>query len=859
MIGKTISHYKILEKLGEGGMGVVYRAEDTTLRREVALKFLPPELERDQQARARFLKEAQAAAALSHPNICTVYEIGEAGGQTFIAMALIEGESLRNKIASGPLRIDETIDLAVQIAGGLAAAHRKGIVHRDVKPGNVMVAAENLAKITDFGLAWSPGQTRLTKPGKTTGTIGYMSPEQSRGEGIDHRTDIWSFGVMLYEMLTGQRPFKGDHEQAIIHSILSEEPEPVTGLRTGVPMELERIVRKAMAKRQDERYQHADDLIADLRSLQRERSSSQAMVATPASSPGAARARVAPGWRWIMGAAVIVAALAVVWTTTRRDATRGGLDGRKVVVALLENKTGDSALDPIGQMVTDSITEGLLQVGMVEVVPSAVAVESGAWRRGNLSSLASATGAGLVLSGAYYLEGDDLKFQASLTDAREEKVVVVIPAVKGPRARPAPAVEQLRQRAMGAVAFHIEPGTIKGEVASPPTYDAYREYAVGLGLFGTEPLSALEHFERAAAMDTTFVAPWMIIYFCYTNTGRHAAADSLVRALSERRERLSPYEGWFLDYMDASLRGNSTEELRVLRLMHDASPDDYVAAYLLGLTAMALNRPREAAEALMAARRGEYEDTALYHQSWGYSALSRALHLLGYYEQELDVLRLAREHYPGVMYLRGHEARALVALGRMDDLEALIDESLSLPAESGTAADVMSRASTALRVHVGREESIAMAERTVERRRQQIGGATVADDWWGHFYLAGELLEAERWQEAREVLVQLSTERPDDEGVLGALGVIAARLGEQEKAREILEGLRRLDRPYLRGVNTYWAACIAAQLGERDLAVELIQQALSQGVSVSTNLHTDMDFEPLHGYPPFEELRRPKG
>jgi tetratricopeptide (TPR) repeat protein len=411
---------------------------------------------------------------------------------------------------------------------------------------------------------------------------------------------------------------------------------------------------------------------------------------------------------------------------------------------------------------------------------------------------------------------------------------------------------------MGAVAFHVEPGIIRGEVASPPTYDAYREYAVGLELFGTEPLLALEHFERAAAMDTTFVAPWMLVCFCHTNSGQYAAADSLVRALSERRELLSPYEGWFLDYMDASLRGNNTEELRVLRLMHEASPDDYVAAYLLGIAALGLNRPREAAEVLWSAR-GEDEDAALYHHSWWFGLLSRALHLLGDYENELEVLQEARERYPGLMFLRGHEARALVALGRLDDLEALIDESLSIPAESGTAAGVMSGASTALRVHVGREESIAMAERAVERRRQQLEGPTVADDWQGHRYLANDLYGAERWHEARELFLQLGSERPGDVDVQGWLGVIAARLGEEEKAREILEELRELDRPYLRGVNTYWTACIAAQLGERDLAVELIRQALSQGLGVSTNLHTDMDLEPLHGYPPFEELRRPKG
>ena len=247
MIGKTISHYRIVEKLGEGGMGFVYRAEDVKLGREVALKFLPPEWTRDTEARARFLHEAQAAASLSHPNICTVYEIDEAEGHTFIAMEVVEGESLKNRIARGPMKIHEAVIAALEIAQGLAAAHARGIVHRDIKPENVMVTAEGRPKLMDFGLAMSRSRIRLTRTGTTTGTVAYMSPEQSRGEEVDRRTDIWSFGAMLYEMLTGRLPFRGDHDQAVIHAILNDEPEPITALRTGVPIELDRIVAKAMA------------------------------------------------------------------------------------------------------------------------------------------------------------------------------------------------------------------------------------------------------------------------------------------------------------------------------------------------------------------------------------------------------------------------------------------------------------------------------------------------------------------------------------------------------------------------------------------------------------------------------------
>ncbi len=267
MIGKTISHYTILEELGEGGMGVVYKAEDLKLKRSVALKFLRPFASGSDKEKSRFVHEAQAAAALDHPNICTVHEIDEVEGQTFIAMAYIKGKSVKEKIESGPLKLDEALDIAIQLTEGLHAAHEKGIVHRDIKSANIMVAENGQVKITDFGLAKLAGQTKITKTGTTMGTVAYMSPEQARGEKIDHRTDIWSLAVVLYEMITGQQPFKGEYELAAVYSIINEEPENMANLRKGVPIELKTIVSKAMTKDVEERYQNVGELLFDLRSL----------------------------------------------------------------------------------------------------------------------------------------------------------------------------------------------------------------------------------------------------------------------------------------------------------------------------------------------------------------------------------------------------------------------------------------------------------------------------------------------------------------------------------------------------------------------------------------------------------------
>ncbi|HJZ95433.1 MAG TPA: protein kinase, partial [Candidatus Solibacter sp.] len=260
MTGQTISHYRVLSKLGEGGMGVVYKAEDVKLKRAVALKFLPTQAS---ESRERFLREAQAAASLNHPNICTIHEIDD--GHSFIAMEFLEGPSLKEKIEARPLPLEEALKIAVQACTGLQAAHDKGIVHRDIKPANLMLTAGGQVKVMDFGLAQIGERTRITKTGASVGTPAYMSPEQTQGRRADRRTDIWSIGVVLFEMLTGRLPFGGETDQAIGFGIVHTQPEPVTALRSGLPVEIDRIVGKALAKSPEDRYQNIADLIVDLR------------------------------------------------------------------------------------------------------------------------------------------------------------------------------------------------------------------------------------------------------------------------------------------------------------------------------------------------------------------------------------------------------------------------------------------------------------------------------------------------------------------------------------------------------------------------------------------------------------------
>jgi serine/threonine protein kinase/tetratricopeptide (TPR) repeat protein len=372
MIGQTISHYKILEKLGEGGMGVVYKAEDTRLKRIVALKFLTPHLIGDEKERTRFVHEARSAAGLDHPNVCTIHEIDTVEDHTFIAMAYVPGDGLESRIERGPLRLDEAVRLTLDLCEALEESHSKNVVHRDIKPANVIVSEKGRAVVLDFGLAMLKGRTRITREGTTVGTVNYMSPEQARGDAVDHRTDIWSVGVVLYQMITGRLPFKGDHETAVVYSIMNEEPEPVTALRTGVSMELERLIDRCLEKEPGARYQTAGDLASDLGRIQgRLVSSLQSTITTPRKVRPRRRSSLAVVGGVLAAVLVLGAFLFSLNVGNLRDRLLGEETEspiRSLAVLPFSNMMGDAEQDFFVEGMHEALITELSKIGTLSVI-----------------------------------------------------------------------------------------------------------------------------------------------------------------------------------------------------------------------------------------------------------------------------------------------------------------------------------------------------------------------------------------------------------------------------------------------------------------------------------------------------------
>lgn len=514
MTGKTISHYRLLEKLGQGGMGVIYKAEDTKLKRLVALKFLPPDLTRDEEAKERFVNEAQAASALDHPNLCTIYEIDEdEEGRMFIAMAYYEGETLQKKVASGKLQVADAIEIAIQIAQGLAKAHEHGIIHRDIKPANVMITNDGLAKILDFGVAKLSGRAQLTKTGGTLGTVAYMSPEQTRGTNVDHRTDIWALGVVLYEMITGELPFKGEHEATVMYSIWNEEPEPIISQRPEAAAELDRVVSTALAKASDERYQHADEMLVDLKAVQKAQDSG---LQSPAKTRARSRTKIRPvltkKLQFLFGGIAVLAVLAVAAFFVSKERLPDAVEKESIAVLPFVNMSAEAENEYFSDGMTEEIINALTKVkGLAVVARTTVFQFKG--KTYDIRKFGEQLSVSTILEGSVRKSGEKMRITAQLinvtdgyhlwSEVFEVREMNDIFVVQDEIARE--IVSKLKVELGGGSAAPL----VKASTESREAYDLYLRGRFFWNDRGRENLSkAIDYFERAIALDSSFAAAY---------------------------------------------------------------------------------------------------------------------------------------------------------------------------------------------------------------------------------------------------------------------------------------------------------------------------------------------------------------
>ncbi len=848
MIGQTISHYKILEKLGEGGMGVVYKAEDTKLRRPVALKFLTHDLTRDEESKSRFIHEAQAASALDHPNIAVVHEIDETkDGRSFICMAYYDGKTLKEKIKDGRLNVEEAIHIAIQITDGLQRAHEAGIIHRDVKPANVIITSRGELKIVDWGLAKLSSQSRASAVGTKVGTAAYMSPEQAQGWKIDHRTDLFSLGVVLYEMLTGKRPFDAEHESALLYLIVNVDPVAASKLRPEIPQELDRMILRLLEKDPAKRYESAAELRSDLKRLIGISESTWRIAAWPQ--------KIASRKLMIPLAGVIVALLLLLITPVRNAVVKwfsfGNVPEEKHVVVLpftnLSQNPNDQVMcDGLVEILTSTLTQ--LQTPSESYwVMAATEV-----RDKNILSVADARrkfSVTMAITGSLFVENAQVRITMNLVDARTLRQLKSF-VFDESRTNLSSLQNDVVIKLAELLEMKMDPQKVQVlRVSGTKVPQAYEFYIQGRGYLARsdklENIStAIGLFERALKEDSLYTLAYAALGEAYlakhklTNDVQwiHTAMKYCIRAL-ELNDQLAPV------YLTLGLVRTSTgrNEEAIIAFQEALSLDSlYIDAYrALARVYLKLNDIAKAEEIYKKAIRlkpsywGSHYDLASFY-------LSRKLYNQAA-EEYKRIVELTPDNPLGYNGLGG----AYYALGQLIDARKMFERSISIEPNYYMYSNLAT-----LYFAEGRYVDAA---RTYEKA---LGISASDYIVWGNlastYYWMGERDSARvKFERAVQKAEELRKVNPRDVSVLSRLAEYYSMLEKKTEALKLIQQAMSLEPENLSVMKS--VVDVYEQLGDRDQALKLLEHAVKRGIPLA-DFQRGQTLRNLRADPRFQQL-----
>jgi len=874
--GDHLGRYEILGPIGAGGMGEVWRARDTELDREVAVKVLPESFASDENRLERFQREAKALAALSHPNLLDIYDVGTTDGLHYAVTELLEGDTLRERITPSGLPWKKVTTIGAAVADGLAAAHGRGIIHRDLKPENLFLTADGRVKILDFGLASineeadADAETAtITEAGTVMGTPGYMAPEQVKGKPADTRSDIFSLGCVIYEMASGHRAFRGETGVEVIANILKEEPPQLSSSGASVPVDLERAVHRCLEKRPEARFQSAADLAFSLKSIGSSPSSPVMAAPRTVTSVGE-RLRS----RWLFPVVIVGLLLAAVtswWVLNGRtveDAPAVAaptLNPNRIAVVPFANRSNDPSLDVVGRRVAGGIIEGLSDIDELEAVPLNVVagtvegrVPLGAEARAIVNDVSFATAAGLVVTGVIYSSIDEIELQATLENAITGRVVRGFETIRTKPQNLDSAIERLAGWIYVTTMEELHPSLRFGAGDRIPDPVAFREYVTSLRNLGIRS-DAGEALTRALEIDPLFDRLRIFRVFGMWNMAAWNISDELLQPLEAKRATLTQGQRNLVDGLRWGLDGRWSGALSQFREYSVGHPEDCMAKGAVILAAVNANRPQIAIETF-----DEIVWDPIFPSNGRkivHFLVAGAHHSLSQHDNELDVIRQLWDEdkrFFGNIWYRDVEAGALAALGRIEDCRATISTAATEPAHRPSHhGEMMVNVAGELRAHGHVAESRELALRALD----WFESTELPPDSFQH--VQGYLISAYgllgEHEQAYRLAVELLESQPDSWSYQAYVGVAAARIGDRKTAEVMSQDLSAVDAPFTMGGPSFARAAIAAQMGDRNEAIRLLQQAITRGFSSYLQIHVDPSFDPIRDDPEFREVVRPKG